>query len=541
VASSAGTDPAMMQELASGYVKVGEVQDRLGDPAGKLASWRKAYELTKQIADAKPDDRSAQVSLAAALVRLGGATSDPKASSEFERQGQEICQRLMQTDSTDPNVIGVLAWACSERGHRLIALGDEDGALVNWQTALGMYQKLLELNPNDSWERRLAATVQEGIANIIGNRGDKAAQLATYRQTQKVFQQLLDADPGNIDFQQCLGWNELTLAELLDDSGDHAAALDHFRAAIAICQKQVAIDPANASAKGSVGYAFAHMGDALKNKGELPEARAAYEQSVAARKTLVDANPDEPTARGDLSYSYQMLAEVMSQQHDESAATDAYRAAAALYEQGAIPPTLQAQMDLGTLWGKIGDRLANAGDTAGAMAYYEKRLANAQRLVAAHPELPRARGQVAHAHGRIGDLIVAQGDLPAALDHYQQSVSARRQAADAAPTDATAQHDLLQAMAKPGPILEKLAADPSRSASERIDLLRQAGGIYQRQQAQSDLMKTRGLLKSEDAKLADVIAASCARCDAAIGQLTPATTQPAMVGPPVAQEHDVIH
>ncbi len=75
LAQEEGGDPALEEDLAAAYTKVGEVQggrtsDNLGDTAGAMASYRKALNIRKALAAANPADLPARRRLAEAYRNI---------------------------------------------------------------------------------------------------------------------------------------------------------------------------------------------------------------------------------------------------------------------------------------------------------------------------------------------------------------------------------------------------------------------------------------------------------------------------------------
>ena len=106
----------------------------------------------------------------------------------------------------------------------------------------------------------------------------------------------------------------------------------------------------------------------------------------------------------------------------------------------------RGQQDISQTLEKIGEYKLEARDDSGALAVYEKILANRRRAAEAEAANPDRQRDVAVALTTIGDLKLRSGDLGAALGHYQECSDIRRKLADSDKGNAQRQSDLEQAL-----------------------------------------------------------------------------------------------
>jgi serine/threonine-protein kinase len=97
LAQEAGDDASLLEELASGYERVGDVQggprSSLGDAPGALASWRQAEALRERLLALRPSDVGSVIALARAQGRLGiglATAGSMREAAERARQARAL-------------------------------------------------------------------------------------------------------------------------------------------------------------------------------------------------------------------------------------------------------------------------------------------------------------------------------------------------------------------------------------------------------------------------------------------------------------------
>ena len=84
-----------------------------------------------------------------------------------------------------------------------------------------------------------------------------------------------------------------------------------------------------------------------------------------------------------------------------------------------VSDIMQGYMRVGDVQGGLG--LANLGDTAGALASYERAAELAERWTMLEPENPGARLSLADAHMLVGDMLSVRDDIAGAMEKYETS------------------------------------------------------------------------------------------------------------------------
>jgi tetratricopeptide (TPR) repeat protein len=265
-----------------------------------------------------------------------------------------------------------------DRAGRAAAEGD-------WETAVGLYEEALRLEPDDP-------AVLRGLAGTLAARGERRRAIELYRR-------VLGLDPGQRGVRT-------QLARLLELEGETAHALDQYRAA---AEEGAGAEEAHlhlagallrAGRPGDAALVFdrfleAHPGDRRALLGRV-QALAAGGRGDAARRSLasfLDGHPDDLEAR--------LLAGQLATR--AGAADDGEAAFRAVLGAAAAAPGLKAAAAH-----NLGNLLASAGRLEEARGSYS-------RAVELDPALVPARVALAEIHLRGGEAGAAAGQLAAAV------------------------------------------------------------------------------------------------------------------------------
>ncbi len=114
----------------------------------------------------------------------------------------------------------------------------------------------------------------------------------------------------------------------------------------------------------------------------------------------------------------------------------------------ADPTSAQKQLDLVSLYDRLGEVSVSSGDLKAARVYYEDGLRIRRQLAEADPTSAVKQRDLSVSYDRLGDVSVSSGDLKAARDFFEDGLRIRRQLAEADPTSAQKQRDLSGSLTK---------------------------------------------------------------------------------------------
>lgn len=295
LAASGRNQRELQLEIATGYVRIGEAQGKLGhahagNTQAAIGSEREARRVAKEILHSNPGDAAAESVLARAdenLARLGEWQGDLRAVQELYDEATAIRQRESVRHS------GVHGY----RAKALVASADSFSFQKNWLAALPLYQEsvaayreaMIQEPDNPLLVTRLIhAYRNQGFAlRMVAN---LPAALDCFRQAQQLDRQSLVASPGSIPAQIALSFDLIEAGWLEHLMGQRRQAIADFEPSLAIQDRLAAADPEDTWMKveaakllNTMAYAYEAAGDrgraieALKTGGVRLEAALAHD------------------------------------------------------------------------------------------------------------------------------------------------------------------------------------------------------------------------------------------------------------------------
>ena len=169
LSKKAGDDPALLAELAQGYVQVARAQGfpaepNLGRPKDALASMHKAIALSERAAKLDRGRRSLVADLYLRMSTLSELTGDHRTANEYTRRGVEQAEALNHESPGDKRLLTLLAVSNATWGDRLTN-EDAEAALAAYEKCKRYQTELTKVDPTtENRLRMVKANVLVGSA-----------------------------------------------------------------------------------------------------------------------------------------------------------------------------------------------------------------------------------------------------------------------------------------------------------------------------------------------------------------------------------------
>ena len=262
MAASKSEDPALREELAEGYLKLGTVfgrrlglGDRLGDTAQAIASDRKALALIEPIVKEQPGNLPARRTRASIEEQLGGSLAMAGEYAEgFKRLrgAAEDFERMANANPSDAGRLKDAATAWYSLGKLLseksgyIAFNAE-APLEYLRKAVGEFEAALRLDAGDAAAIKLLAATYEAIGRIDST-PNPSEGIQDYSAALNLLARLPDAEQQTVDVRKLrammlvlVGWDQGQLNDL-------NAGIASVEEAIPVLDELAAADPENVGA-----------------------------------------------------------------------------------------------------------------------------------------------------------------------------------------------------------------------------------------------------------------------------------------------------
>ncbi|HEV3410346.1 MAG TPA: tetratricopeptide repeat protein, partial [Chthoniobacterales bacterium] len=317
LAGESGDDPGLQRELASAYLKVGNVQGNpnnanLGDSAGALESYQKAKRIADQLLDENPGDAAARRQLGVILEKMcevQAARGDLTGAIANAHRSLAAFKAIAERAPEDAAAQQSLAISHFKTGDVLGNPnfpngGDPDGALRNYHAALHILQSLVSAR-DEFKTQRLLGVVHERLGTIFEAVRDFPEAEHHYSESRAIRLRLAEQHRDNTDVVRDAAIAHEKMANVQTAAGDLAAALENRRRSLEIFTRLADADPKNVLAQRSLGISYLHLAELLgspesPNLDRRAEAIAHYERALEILSRTSEANDPKVRARIDL-------------------------------------------------------------------------------------------------------------------------------------------------------------------------------------------------------------------------------------------------
>ena len=302
LAVDAPDDPALAEEVATAYHRLGEVLTSgntaiAGQEGASHQSHRKGLALRKALAARFPDDLEVRLRLVQSHVAMAYSEQEPQAAVANALAAVAGAESLAAARPGERRFRQWLASAQYALGSQHRAIGDMPRALEAFERASAIYQALYDLDRGDGDLERALAQCHKRLGAILGERRSPVA-IVHMRKAVELDERRVAANPKAPLGRRDLSVSLIQLGWGLQRVGDRGSALAAYLRAIQIREDLVRDDAANARARDDLAVALWTAGNLKKEMGDGPGALAMLERAEALSPSSFALSL--PAASGDL-------------------------------------------------------------------------------------------------------------------------------------------------------------------------------------------------------------------------------------------------
>jgi len=426
LAKEAGDDHELIAELATGYLRVGNLQGRpnvpnLGDTAGALASYEKALGLAQHLEQQDADSLQAS----ALLIQLHQAIGEVQA-----------------------------------------VRGNIDGALAHLNTALDRAQQDADAAPDNIDAALLLANVDIKLGDTLGhpgfaNAGQTLDAVDAYDNAERRLAVLLDQFPTHSQVRHNVAMVNERQGALLEVHGKPAEALHRYQRALEFREALVKEKPGNDTLLRDLAISHEKIGGAYLTLGLLADAEESFAHAAAVFDNLLEADPDNASALMSSALIHERIGHLKENLGDAEGAVSSAQAALELFLGLAHrdPGNEQAQLMAAVSRINLGDVLGhpyftNVGRIDDSIKQFELAHESFAALHDADPDHLRRTRFYALACERLGTMMLAIQQPDDARTYFEESMSLRAALAKKHPEHTDVQRDLGVAHEQFGKVFE---------------------------------------------------------------------------------------
>ena len=363
----AASDP----ERSVAFQALADVQQKLGDRSGALASYRASLAIVDRLARVYPDNLELQRALLIDHGRIRDlliGQGEQAIALPSHQASLAIAERLVKADPSNAEWHRVLSDVHGNVGDVLAWQGQWADALASHQASLAIREQLAKADPANTGLQHDMSIAQNSIGKVLSEQGQWAAALASYQASLARGEALAKIDPDNVQWQRDLLISHNSIGDVLvfqggerwrnvaDYQASLAAALPSYHAALAVAERLVKTDPGNLESQRDLAATHVRIGNVLIEQGDARALRS-YQESQTILERLAKADRANSELQRDLSISQAAIGDVLLKQGDRPGALAHYQAALAIRERRAEADPVDAlrQRDLVTILVNLND------------------------------------------------------------------------------------------------------------------------------------------------------------------------------------------
>jgi eukaryotic-like serine/threonine-protein kinase len=386
-------DPTVRREAGRAHIRLGEIEELLGNHAAAERTYRRGIELLQ------------------ALVAKSPAWADAR-----------------RDQARGEHDLGVLL----KKANRF----RESETVL--RAALDRRERLALKHPDDSGDRQALADSRYHLGALVARlRGRRAEQESAYRTALRLQEALVAASRDRPESRRKLARYLNNLAILLKDTGRTREAEDNWREAVKIQRGSAAGPFASPGDRWQLARSLSNLAVLLKETERPDEAETMSLEAEKLQSGLVTDFPDVPDYRHDLASIQNNLGLLWTSQRRDAAVL-AFRAALTLREAlvADFPGVPDYRQKLAVT------RLNLAGvleeiDPPRAWESYKEALAAHEQLVTAFPDVPEYQVALGRTLYSLARLQIVRDDLDGARASLGRAIGYHRAALGSDPRDRT--------------------------------------------------------------------------------------------------------
>jgi serine/threonine protein kinase len=420
------TDAKSRKALASGYVQLADLTEKIGDQTEALRVHRQALAVRRELAAAPVADLETRLDVARSLLAVSAllnAKGDRPGALAVLEEGRDLAGRLVSEEPTDAGR-AVLALSHSRWGLLLAQTGDPTKALESHAKALALRQDLADANPDVAKFQSELAWSHMNVGGIMMDTGKPAEALKAYQRALAIREKLADDKSAGTQYKNELAMSHNAIGLLLSQDGKPAEALEAYAKALEIWQKLADANPAVSSFQSTLALNHYNSGTLLKELGKPGEVLKSYQKALDIRQKLVDANPTVTVFQQALAQSYFSLGPLLSEMGKSDEALGAYQKARAIVQRLADdnPEVAIYRRHLASTYNNIGWLHGHQKRYADALTALDHGVAICQKLTHDHPTNAYFAHGLGYSHAYRGWVMAHAGRPAEAATDLRQAV-----------------------------------------------------------------------------------------------------------------------
>ena len=325
LAREQSNDASLQFELAVAYSKIADIQgspgrSNLGDTAGAIASFQKAIGILEKLVRIEPKNREYQKHLASnykSIAYVYEVTGDADLNASNNQTAINLYQNLVDADDTDFASKLALAESYKVLGDFTASKGDLENALQNYRKTLEISESVLRFQPDNKKAKTGIMTASDAIGTTLGNPnftnlGDTDGALQAHRRQLEICNQMLAADEKSQYLQASKAFTLKAIGEVQTARKEWKEAGESFKQSLEIQEKLVKTDAKDAFANGRLAYLLTNLGEVSANTNQFADALNFHHRAIGILEKLAETDNENSAILLSLNRAYQKKGDMLT-------------------------------------------------------------------------------------------------------------------------------------------------------------------------------------------------------------------------------------
>jgi eukaryotic-like serine/threonine-protein kinase len=287
-------DARSQRALGDAYEEVGELTEKIGSVPEALATYRKALEVRRTLANDAASDNITKAGVGRSLIAIGillGNTGQFDAALATLDEARAVLSAQSAPGPSDHAIQNDIARSYYWKGSTLREIGKTREAMAAYEESHAIGEELTAAHPDLVEYHRILSWCYNDIGIVLDEHGKRTAALRAYGRSLQIKQKVADDHPAVAEFRRDLAISHSNIGILLMETGKPAEAMVSQKAALAIRQAIADTNPAVSRFQSDLANSLTETGDVLRVVRRPDDAQALYERALAINDELLKANP----------------------------------------------------------------------------------------------------------------------------------------------------------------------------------------------------------------------------------------------------------
>lgn len=288
--------------------------------------------------------------------RVYADQNDILRQEDAARKSLSISRQLAEAEPNDADLQRALSVGLERFGDVLAKKGQSSEALDHYNQSLAIAQVVAKVSPdNASWQRDLSVSHYK-IGKLLVEQGRLAQAAISLKNSLDIAELLSKGDPANGELQRGLSLTYQAYGDLLYAEQNLAEALTAYQSSLTAAEKSARADDGNTERQFNLGLCLERLGNVLTSQDMFADARAMFARRHNIIVELSRIDPGNAAWQRDLAVSHSKLGDVDALEGETQKGREAFHNSRVILERLASSDAENATltMDLVAIYAKLG-------------------------------------------------------------------------------------------------------------------------------------------------------------------------------------------